>query len=132
MAGEIERDEEQSVLGRLLADAIAARRGAEAEAIHTAMHWAPAVVAGNITEPKLVFRLDGIISPELVAAAVASYREILCNVARRWAAAIANGYATEVAVVEELGIPANIVSAAVNEYKRAYGHTGLAKSARKD
>ena len=129
MAGDIERDEAKSALGRLLAEAIASERGAEAEAIHTAMHWAPAVVAGNITEAELVRRLEGIVSPELMCAAVANYREILCSVARRWASAIANGYATEVTIVEELGIPADIVQAAVTEQKRASGRMALAKAA---
>jgi hypothetical protein len=112
-------------LGRLLADAIAGERGAEAEA----MHWAPAVVAGNTTEAELLRRFDGIISSELMSAAVASYREVLCGVARRWAGAIANGHATEVAVVDELGMPAEVVSAAVAEYKTAYGRAALAKAA---
>jgi hypothetical protein len=129
MTDEIEQHEAKSALGRLLADEIANEHGAEAEAIHTAMHWAPAVVAGNITEAELVRRFDGIISPELMSAAVASYREILCSVARRWAGAIANGHATEVAVVDELGVPAEVVSAAVAEYKRAYGKAALAKAA---
>jgi cytochrome P450 len=129
MADEIERDEAKSALGRLLADEIANEHDAEAEAIRTAMHWAPAVVAGNTTEAELVRRFDGIISPELMSAAVASYRDILCSVARRWAGAIANGHATEVAVVDELGMPAEVVSAAVAEYKRAYGKAALAKAA---
>src|SRR5215211_8942289 len=129
MAFEIESDEAKSSLGRLMADAIDAKRGAEAEAIHTAMHWAPAVVAGNITEAELVRRLEGIVSPELMCAAVANYREILRTVARRWAGAIANGYATEVTIVEELGIPADIVQAAVTEQKRASGRMALAKAA---
>jgi hypothetical protein len=129
MADEIERDEAESPLRRQLADAISSEHGAEAEAIHTAMHWAPAVVAGNITEAELVRRFDGIVSPELMSAAVASYREILCSVARRWAGAIANGHATELAVVDELGMPAEIVSAAVAEYKKACGKAALAKAA---
>jgi hypothetical protein len=129
MAGDIERDEAKSALGRLLAEAIAGERGAEAEAIHTAMHWAPAVVAGNITEAELVRRLEGIVSPELMCAAVANYREILRTVARRWASAIANGHATEATIVEELGIPPDIVQAAVAEQKRASGRTALAKAA---
>jgi hypothetical protein len=129
MAEEIERDEARSALGRLLADAVSSEHGAEAEAIHTAMHWAPAIVAGNITEAELVRRLDGMVPPELISDAVASYRNILCSVARRWAGAIANGYATEVAVVDELGMPAEVVSAAVAEYKRAYGKAALAKAA---
>src|SRR5215211_4344514 len=112
-----------------LLEEIAGERGAEAEAIHTAMHWAPAVVAGNITEAELVGRLEGIVSPELMCAAVANYREILCSVARRWAGAIANGYATEVTIVEELGIPADIVQAAVTEQKTASGRMALAKAA---
>lgn len=131
MAGEIEQDEAKSDLGRLLADAIAAGHRAEAEAIHTAMHWAPAVVAENITEAELVRGLDGIISPELVAAAVASYREILSNVARRWAGEIANGYATEAAVTGELGIPADVVSAAVTDYNRVHAKTALTEAAEK-
>jgi hypothetical protein len=129
MADEIERDEAESPLRRQLADAISSEHGAEAEAIHTAMHWAPAVVAGNITEAELVRRFDGIVSPELMSAAVASYREILCSVARRWAGAIANGHATELAVVDELGMPAEIVSAAVADYKKACGKAALAKAA---
>jgi hypothetical protein len=129
MADEIERDEAESPLGRQLADAISSEYGAEAEAIHTAMHWAPAVVARTITEAELVRRFDGIVSPELMSAAVASYREILCSVARRWAGAIANGHATELAVVDELGMPAEIVSAAVAEYKKACGKAALAKAA---
>jgi hypothetical protein len=96
-----------------------------------AMHWAPAVVVGNVTENELIRRLDGIVSLELLAVAVANYREILCNVARRWAGAIANGCATEVAVVDELGMPADVVSAAVAEYKRAYGRVALANAAEK-
>src|SRR5215211_1941798 len=128
MAGEIERDEAKSALGRLMAEAIAGERGAEAEAIHTAMHWAPAVVAGNITEAELVRRLDGIASPELICAAVRNYREVLCRVARRWAGAIANGYATEVTVVQELGMPADVANAAVAEHKRAHGSMALAKA----
>jgi hypothetical protein len=131
MAGEIEQDEGKSALGRLLADAIAEGRGVEAEAIHTAMHWAPAVVAENITEAELVRGLDGIISPELVAAAVASYREILRNVARRWAGEIANGYATEAAVTGELGIPADVVSAAVTDYNRVHAKTALTEAVEK-
>jgi len=129
MADEIEWDEARSALGRQLADAIASERGADVEAIGSAMHWAPAVVAGNTTEAELVRRSDGIISLELMSAAVASYREILGSVARRWAGAIANGHATEVAVVDELGIPAEVVSAAVTEYKRAYGRAALARAA---
>jgi hypothetical protein len=121
MAREIEGDEAKSALSRLLALTTAAGDCAEAEAIQTAMHWAPAVVAGNITERELMRRLDWVVWPELMAAAVANYREILCNTARRWAGAILNGYATEKTVVEELGIPPDIVSATVNEYKRAYG-----------
>jgi hypothetical protein len=122
MAREIEQDEENSALSRLLAHTIAAGNCEEAQAIHTAMHWAPAVVAENISERELV-GIDGMVWPELVAAAVANYREILCNTARRWAGAIVNGYATERTVVEELGMPADVVSATVNEYKRAYGST---------
>jgi len=126
MAREIEGDEAKSALGRLLALTIAAGDCAEADAIQTAMHWAPAVVAGNITEGELVRKLDWIVWPELMAAAVANYREILGNVARRWASAIVNGYATQKTVVEELGIPADVVSATVTEYERAYG---IAKAA---
>src|SRR5829696_727411 len=128
MAFEIESEEAKSSLGRLMADAIDAQLGAEAEAIHTAMHWAPAVVAGNITEAELVRRLDGIASPELICAAVRNYREILCNVARKWAGAIANGFATEVTVVQDLGMPADVVNAAVAEHKRAYGSMALANA----
>ena len=123
MAREIELDEEKSALSRLLAHTVAAGNCEEAEAIHTAMHWAPAVVAGNITERELVRRLDGVVWAELMAAAVANYREILCNTAQRWAGAIVNGYASERTVVEELGMPADVVSATVNEYKQAYGST---------
>jgi hypothetical protein len=121
MAREIEGDEAKSALSRLLALTTAAGNCAEAEAIQMAMHWAPAVVAGTITERELVRRFKGMVWPELVAAAVANYREILCNTVRRWASAIVNGYATEKTVVEELGVPANVVSATINEYERAYG-----------
>jgi len=121
MAREIEGDEAKSALSRLLAHTIAAGYCEEAEAIQTAMHWAPAVVAGTVTERELVRRLGGTVWAELMAAAVANYREILCNTSRRWAGAIVNGYAAEKAVIEELGLPADVVSAAVNEYKRAYG-----------
>jgi hypothetical protein len=131
MAGEIERHEGKSALGRLLADAIAAGRGAEAHAIHTAMHWAPAVVDGKITEAELVRGLDGFVSHELMATAVAGYREILCNVAQRWAGAIANGYVTEETVVEELGMPADVVSAAVTKYKRVCAEIALTEAADK-
>jgi hypothetical protein len=75
----------------------------------------------NITERELVRRFNGMVWPELVAAAVANYREILCNTVRRWAGAIVNGYATEKTIVEELGVPANVVSATIDEYERAYG-----------
>jgi hypothetical protein len=95
------------------------------------MHWAPAVVDGNITEAELVRGLDGIVSHELMASAVANYREILCNVARRWAGAIANDDVTEVAVIEELGIPAEVVSAAIAEYKRIYAEIEVTKAAEK-
>lgn len=121
MAREIEGDEAKSALSRLLALTTAAGDCAEAEAIQAAMHWAPAVVAGNITERELVRRLDWVVWPELTAAAVANYREILCKTARRWAGAIVNGYATEKTIVEELGVPADVVRATVNEYERAYG-----------
>jgi hypothetical protein len=123
MAREIELDEEKSALSRLLAHVVAAGNCEEAEAIHTAMHWAPAVVAENITERELVRRLDGSVSAQLMAAAVANFREILCSTARRWAGAIVNGYAAEKTVVEELGMPTDVVSATINEYKRAYGST---------
>lgn len=131
IAGEIERDEQESALWGLMADAIAAGDGAAAEAVRMAMHWAPAVVVGNVTETELIRRVDGIVSPKLLAAAVANYREVLRNVVQRWAGAIADGYATEVAIVEELGIPADVVSAAVAEYRRAHGSIALAKAAEK-
>jgi hypothetical protein len=121
MAREIEGDEAKSSLSRLLALTTAAGNCVEAEAIQMAMHWAPAVVAGNITERELVRRSDGMVWPELMAAAVANYREILCNTVRRWAGAIVSGYATEKTVVEELGVPASVVSATINEYERVYG-----------
>jgi hypothetical protein len=121
MAREIEGDETKSALGRLFALTTAAGDYAEAKAIQMAMHWAPAVVAGKISERELMRRLDWVVWPELMAAAVANYREILCNTARRWAGAIVNGYATEKTFVEELGIPADVVSETIAEYGRAHG-----------
>jgi hypothetical protein len=130
MAREIEEHEAKSALSRLLAHTIAAGHSAEAEAIQTAMHWAPAVVAGDITERELVRRLDWIVWPELMAAAVANYREILCNMARRWAGAIVNGHAVEKSVIEHLGVPADVVGATVNAYERAYGRSPCGRSSR--
>ena len=128
MAREIEEDEAKSALSRLLAYASAAGNFAEAEAIQTAMHWAPAVVAGDISESELVHRLDCVVWPELMAAAVANYRDILCNTARRWAGAIVNGHAVDKSVVEQLGVPADVVGATVNAYERAYGRSPCGRS----
>jgi uncharacterized membrane protein len=66
-----------------------------------------------------------------MASAVANYREILCNVERRWVGAIANGDVTEAAVIEELGIPAELVNDAVAEYKRVYAEIEVTKAAEK-
>ena len=130
MAGEIEWHEGKSALGRLLADAIAAGHGAEADAIHTAMHWAPAVVdeeklTGSLTSAHLI----GSYRADLIATAVAAYREILCKVAQRWAGAVENGYVTEETVVEELGMPADVVSAAVTKHKRVCAEKALTEAA---
>jgi hypothetical protein len=127
MAREIEGDEAESPLGRLLALSSAAGDCAEADAIKAAMHWAPAIVAGNLTQRELVRRLGWIVWPELMTAAVANYREILGNVAPRWASAIVNGCATQRTVIEELGMPPELVSSTVTAYERAYG---IARKAR--
>jgi hypothetical protein len=52
-------------------------------------------------------------------------------VAQRWAGAIANGYVTEETVVEELGMPADVVSAAVATYKRVCAERALTEAADK-
>jgi hypothetical protein len=91
------------------------------------MHWAPAIVAGNITQRELVRRLGWLVWPELMTAAVANYREILGNVARRWASAIVIGCTTQRTVIEELGMPPELVSSTVPEYERAHG---IARKAR--